>query len=29
MRAVELIALLLALPGAVWASLELADRFRK
>ena len=29
MKAVEAIALLLALPGAVWASLELIDRFRK
>jgi hypothetical protein len=29
MKAVELIALILALPGAVWASLELVDRFRK
>lgn len=29
MKAFELIALLLALPGAVWASLELVDRFRK
>lgn len=29
MNAYELIALILALPGAVWASLELVDRIRK
>jgi hypothetical protein len=29
MNASQAIALILALPGAVWASLELVDRFRK
>lgn len=29
MHTVEVIALILALPGTVWASLELVDRFRK